>query len=146
MLLIRLVGLGLALAHGLPKVLTLFAGTSTFPESVGRLGFPAPEVFAWAAAVAELAGGMGVALGLYTNVSAALAAGPMIVAAFLRHRAHDHLLVLMGARTAAPETLSAWGSPELALVYLLPIVGVGLLGPGRLSLDAVRTGRRVGKR
>ena len=143
-LLIRLVGVGLAAAHGIPKLAALLAGTSRFPESVGSLGFPMPVAFAWAAALAETLGGIGIAVGLFTRVSAALASAPMFVAAFLRHRAHEHLLASLGLRTVGEETLKSWGSPELALVYLLPLLGVALIGPGRLSLDAMRKGPRVG--
>jgi putative oxidoreductase len=143
-LLVRSSGIGLAVWHGLPKVVALFLGTSRFPDAVASLGFPAPNVFAWGAALAELLGGLGVALGLFTRVSAFLAATPLLIAAFVRHHALDHLLVLLRLRTATEETLKSWGSPELALLYLLPIVGVALIGPGRLSIDAMRSGPRVG--
>jgi putative oxidoreductase len=143
-LFLRLAGLGLAIGHGLPKVLGLLLGTSRFPDSVAALGFPAPYVFAWAAALCELLGGLGVTLGLFTRVSAFAAAVPLLIAAFVRHRAFDRLLVLLNLRTETEETLKSWGSPELALVYLLPIIGVALIGPGRLSIDAMRSGPRVG--
>ncbi len=143
-LMIRLVGAGLAAAHGIPKLVGLIAGTSRFPEAVAGLGLPAPSALAWAAALAETFGGIGVALGLFSRFSAVAAACPLVVAAFVRHHAHDHLLERLGLRTIAEETLASWGNPELALVYLLPIVGVALIGPGRLSLDAMRKGPRVG--
>jgi putative oxidoreductase len=143
-LLIRLVGAGLAAGHGIPKLAGLIAGTSRFPEAVANMGFPAPTVFAWAAALAETVGGTFVALGLFTQISAATAASTMVVAAFIRHHAHDHLLAKLGLRTVSEETLASWGNPELALIYLLPLLGVALIGPGRLSLDAVRRGPRVG--
>jgi putative oxidoreductase len=146
LVLLRLSGLGLALFHGWPKVLGLYLGTSRFPEGVAALGFPSPVAFAWMAALSELLGGLGVALGLLTRYSAIAAALPLLVAAFLRHHAHDHLLVWLRLRSASAETLAGWGSPELALVYLLPIVAVGLLGPGRLSVDGMRGGARGGKK
>lgn len=133
----RLTGLGLAIAHGWPKLVALHAGTSKFPEAVASLGFPAPTAFAWMAALLEVVGGLGVALGLGTRVAAVLAACPLAVAAFLRHHAHDHLLARLGLRSASEETLRAWGSPELALVYLAIMIAIALVGPGRLSADAV---------
>lgn len=145
LLLLRLAGLGLALAHGMGKIERLATGQGArVVESVGKLGFPQPELFAWAAALSEFLGGILVALGLGTRVAASFAAFTMGVAAFARHRAHEHLLVLLGLRQATPETLVAWGDPELALLYLGAFLAIALLGPGRFALDAL-IGRR-GKR
>lgn len=139
--LLRMSGLGLALAHGLPKVIGLASGTSQFPAAVARLGFPLPTAFAWAAAAGELAGGLLVALGLFTRVGAAIAAAAMFVAAFLRHHAFSHLLVNLRLRYVSRDTLEAWGNPELALLYLVVLLAVLVMGPGRIALDGL-----VGKR
>jgi putative oxidoreductase len=142
LLLLRLSGLGLALAHGWSKVERLFAGEAARTiEGVARLGFPQPELFTWAAALSEFVGGLCVALGLATRPAAALAAFTMGVAAFLRHRAHEHLLVALGMRHATPETLEAWGDPEKALLYLAAFLAILAAGPGRYALDA-RLGRK----
>ena len=141
LLILRLTGLGLALVHGWPKLVALQSGASKFPEALAGMGFPAPTVFAWLAALAEVVGGLGVALGLGTRLSAAVAAVTMVVAAFVRHHAHDWLLGALGLRTVTPELREAWGNPELALVYLAALTAIGLIGPGRLSLDAVMGGR-----
>jgi putative oxidoreductase len=137
LLTLRLTGLGLALAHGFPKLVALQSGSPAFPESVAALGFQAPLVFAWVAALCEVVGGLGVALGLAARFSAVLAACPLAVAAVLRHHAHDRLLVFVGMRTAGAEALASWGSPELALLYLSAMVTLALTGPGRLSVDAL---------
>jgi putative oxidoreductase len=144
LLVLRLAGLGLALAHGLPKVTSLAAGTSQLPTAVARLGFPLPTAFAWAAAMGELLGGLLVALGLFTRVGAALAAFTMFVAAFLQHHAFSRLLVSLRLRYVAEDTLKAWGNPELALLYLAVLLAVLVMGPGRIALDSVigRRGRR----
>lgn len=142
LLVLRLTGLGLAAVHGWPKLVALQAGTSKFPEAVAALGFPAPTVFAWLAALAEVVGGLGVALGLGTRIAASVAALTMVVAAFLRHHAHDVLLARLGLIHSTEEQRQAWGSPELALVYLAAMIAVALLGPGRLSLDAMMIGTR----
>lgn len=143
LLLLRLSGLGLALAHGLGKVLALSGGQGDrFVEGVASLGFPLPGLFAWAAALAEFLGGLCVALGLGTRVAAAFAGFAMFVAAFVRHHAFQHLLVAVGAMRASEETVRSWGNPELALLYLLAFATLVLTGGGRFSLDRVLPGRR----
>lgn len=143
LVLLRLSGLGLALAHGYGKVAALAAGEGDrFIAGVESLGFPLPGLFAWAAALAELLGGLCVALGLGTRVAAAFAGFAMFVAAFGRHHAFQHLLVAVGAMQVPEETVRSWGNPELALLYLLAFGTLVLTGGGRFSLDRVWPGRR----
>jgi putative oxidoreductase len=136
LLVLRLAGIYLALGHGWGKVMSLASGTSQFPTSLAGLGFPAPTVFAWAAGLAELAGGLAVAFGLYTRWAAAFAGITMFVAAFVRHHAHARFASWLGIAPASEETLKDWGNPELALVYLMIFAGIALLGPGRWAIDA----------
>jgi putative oxidoreductase len=143
LLILRLSGLGMALAHGLGKVAALSAGEGDgFIAGVESLGFPLPGLFAWAAALAELLGGLCVALGLGTRVAAAFAGFTMFVAAFVRHHALQHLLVAMGAMKASEETTRSWGNPEMALLYLVVFATLALTGGGRFSLDRLLPGRR----
>jgi putative oxidoreductase len=142
LLVLRLCGVGLAVFHGWSKLAALAGGSDRFVQGVGQMGFPAPLVFAWTAAVAETLGGALVTLGLFTRVAAALCAVTMFVAAFVRHHAFDQLFVRLGLMEVPPERLTAWGNPELALVYLSVFLAVALAGPGALSVDGMRGGRR----
>jgi putative oxidoreductase len=143
LLLLRLCGLGMALAHGYGKLAALAAGEGgRFIAGVEALGFPLPGLFAWAAALAEFLGGLCVALGLGTRIAAAFAGFTMFVAAFARHHAFQHLLVAVGALTVSEETARSWGSPEMALLYLVVFVALALTGGGRFSVDRLLPGRR----
>ncbi|KFA89911.1 DoxX family protein [Archangium violaceum] len=120
--LVRVVfGLTLALAHGLPKVT---GDISRFAEGVAGLGFPIPLFFAWCAALAELVGGLLVALGLFTRPAAAFAAFTMVVALY-RHR------------------VDPFGRMELALLYLAVLAAAVLVGGGPYSVDAKVRGRKA---
>ena len=113
---LRLAGLGLA-HHGYQKV---FGGNmSSFAGGVEKLGFPLPVVFAWAAALSEMVGGALVAIGLYTRFGAVFAAITMFVAAFLQHARDD------------------FETRELALTYLLVMLAITFIGPGKWSVDGL---------
>jgi putative oxidoreductase len=142
LLVLRLAGLGLAIFHGWGKLSRLLGGDDRFAQGLAEMGLPLPVVFAWAAALAETVGGTLVTLGLFTRVAAALCGITMLVAALVRHHALDLLFVKLGLMDVPPERLTAWGNPELALVYLAIFLAVALAGPGALSIDAVRGGRR----
>lgn len=105
-----LAGAGMAY-HGYGKV---FSGRiPQFAEGVAKMGFPMPEVFAWAAALSELAGG---AL-LATRLSALSIFITMVVAAFVAHQADPFQV------------------KELALAYLTVSGALLCTGPGRFSVD-----------
>jgi putative oxidoreductase len=123
LLILRLVvGLNLA-AHGAQKLFGWFggygiAGTGQFLE---QLGFRPGRLHAAQAAIAEVGGGLFLALGLLTPVAAAALVAVMFVAAvsvhlkggfFLQGGGYEYTLVLGGA--------------ALALAFT---------GPGALSLD-----------
>ena len=106
-------GAGLALAHGINKVPV----PEGFVTAVGNLGFPAPEFFAWSAALAELVGGALLAVGLLTRPAALAVAFTMGVAFFLQH-AND-----------------PFQAKELAFLYMMSALAFAFIGSGRLGLD-----------
>ena len=106
-------GLALGLGHGLKKV----PPSDRFVEMTGELGFPLPELFAWAAGLSELAGGILLALGLFTRPASALIAITMLVAAFGQHAGDP------------------FGDREMALLYLVIAVAFMLIGSGRYGID-----------
>lgn len=101
--------------HGYQKV---FGGNmDQMIEFVGKLGFPLPLFFGWAAALSELLGGILVAVGLKTRFSALFISITMAVAFFMAHKA------------------DAFQVKELALVFLGASIALILTGAGRFSLD-----------
>lgn len=114
-----LAGLALALAHGWGKI----PPSPGFIESVAGLGFPAPALFAWAAGLAEFAGGLCLAVGLLTRPAALFVLVTMGVAFFLRH-ADD-----------------PFSSKEKALLFGAVALCLLLTGAGRFSLDALLRNR-----
>jgi putative oxidoreductase len=105
-------GLTLALVHGLKKL--------TNPgEFIGHVatGFPAPELLGWAAMLSEFAGGLFLALGVFTRSAATAVAGTLLVAAIKVHAA------------------DLFAKKELALAYAAIGLAFALGGPGRYSVD-----------
>lgn len=136
LLALRFSGLGLAFAHGWPKISMFLAGEGgRFIEGVERLGFPFPVLFAWAAGLAELVGGFAIAAGLVTRLAAGFAAVTMFTASFLRHHLPQHVLVFFGFLDVPEEVVKSWGDPERAALYLLIFLSLIAMGGGRFSLD-----------
>lgn len=113
-------GLALALLHGWGKV----PPSGGFVGMIGGMGFPAPGLFAWAAALAEFAGGLLLAFGLLTRPTALILIIHFAVVAFIVH-AGDPI-----------------GDRELALFFLTTAVLFLMAGPGRYSVDAAIAKRR----
>lgn len=106
-------GISLAFSHGVGKIPPgdgLISGTA-------NLGFPLPTVFAWAAALSEFLGGIFLALGLFTRVSAFFIAFTMMVA-------------ILGVHGADP-----YQKKELAFMYLFIAGAFMIKGSGDWSLD-----------
>ena len=115
---------GLALAyHGYGKV---FGGyMDKFAGGVAALGFPAPHVFAWLAALSEFAGGIFVAIGFGSCIPPVFISFTMAIAAFGAH----------GADT--------FDKKELPLAFMFVALTLIMTGNGRFSLDRLICRRRL---
>src|SRR5687767_13045799 len=82
LLLLRVVaGLSLAIGHGIGKV----PPSPRFIDRIGNMGFPAPEIFAWLAAAAEVGGALLMVVGLLTRPVGAILAGYLLLIVFIAH-------------------------------------------------------------
>ena len=109
---------GLALVflfHGYPK---LFGKTAVFVSAFKGIGLPA--YFVYIAGVIELAGGLMLALGLYTRLAALLLLLDMIAAVW---------------KYNLSEGIYAVGEYELPLVLGLAVLAVATTGAGAFSVD-----------
>lgn len=107
------VGLLMASLHGMGKV----PPSEQLISGVAGLGFPAPTLFAWLAGLAELLGGIFIAVGFLTRPSALFIAFTMLVAVFGRH-------------AADPVDVK-----ELGLLYMFIALIFVARGAGRWSVD-----------
>ena len=123
LLLLRLVfGLGMA-AHGAQKLFGWYdgpglRGQAAFLES---LGFSPGRRYALLNGVAEFAGGMLLALGLFGPLGPALIVAVMVVATLTVHLPHGFF--------------NDRGGYEMPLLYSTAAVATALIGAGRLSFD-----------
>lgn len=108
-------GAGLALGHGLGKLPV----SEQFVDGVADMGFPAPAVFAWSAALAESVGGALLAIGLLTRPAALFILCTMATAFFVVHGADP------------------FQSKEMAMLYGVIALTFLLAGAGRYSVDAL---------
>jgi putative oxidoreductase len=125
LLVARLVLGSLMVAHGTQKLFGWFggyglAGTAGFFES---MGFRPGRAFVAAASLAEITGGLLLALGFLGPVGPALIISVMIVAAITVHWKNGLFATANGI--------------EVPLLYAAGAVTLALTGPGLLSLDAL---------
>ena len=108
------VGLTMALTHGLSKL----PPNAMLVDGVASMGFPAPEFFAWAAALAEFVGGLFLAIGFLTRPASIFLGFTMFMAAFNIHL-HD-----------------SFDKKEMSLLYLAVCVVFAVRGGSKFSADA----------
>lgn len=106
-------GLSMAIAHGLGKV----PPPEQLVQGVSAVGFPLPELFAWAAGLSELVGGILLAVGLFTRPAALFLSFTMLVAGVMVHGADP------------------FNRKELAFIYLAIYLVFLMRGAGAWSID-----------
>lgn len=117
LLLLRVCASAFMMTHGYPKLMKLLAGGEIqFMDFLG-LG---TQVSLALAVVGEFVAPAFILMGLFTRWAAIPAAFTMAVAAFLAHAGDP------------------FGDREMALLYLTLFTTIGLVGPGRFSIDAHR--------
>ena len=109
----------LAFLHGIGKV----PPQEGFIGMVEGLGFPAPGLFAWLAALAEFGGGILIAIGLLTRPAALFVFVHFLFVIFIAHGGDP------------------FADRELPILFGTAALMCLLTGPGRYSLDHV-IGRR----
>jgi len=127
LLLLRLVMGAAFILHGWPKIQNPFG----WMNAMG--GSSIPSWLQGVAAFAEFGGGIALILGLLTPIAAFGLVCQMVAALLIVHLPRGDPFV-----ASAP----GQSSYELALVYLIIAISLILLGPGKLSLDALFFGRR----
>jgi putative oxidoreductase len=117
-LLLLRVGFGgiMLLAHGLGKLFSFSEKAETWADPIG-LG---PQLSLSLAIGAEVFCALAIVVGLFTRLATIPLMITMLVAGVVAHSADP------------------WKVKELAFIYLIGFAAIALLGPGRLSLDAIR--------
>ncbi|MFF7944705.1 DoxX family protein [Nocardia gamkensis] len=120
LLLVRVVLGATMIAHGVNHWVGggKIAGTADW---FGGLGLRQPVLQAWLSVLTEIAAGGLLVLGLLTSFAAAAVISVMLVAGLLAHRANGFFVFKEGY--------------EYVLVLGVVALALGILGPGRLSLD-----------
>lgn len=123
-LILRVIGL-IFIGHGAQKLFGWFGGhgLAGTAQWLGSLGLHPARFWALVAGLAEFLGGIGLALGLFTPVAAAMIIGVMLAAIIRVHWSHG--------------LWAAQGGLEYPLVNALVAAFIGLTGPGRYALDTL---------
>lgn len=121
LLALRAMAGGYLALHGLSK---LRGGVEKFAAGLEGKGFPMPGVMAWSATLAELLGGLLLAVGLFTRPSSIVLAFTMLVALL---STHAHQIKELG-------TGGGVGFEYPSLLIAVTVL-FAVSGPGKLSLD-----------
>lgn len=136
--LLRLVvGFGFA-AHGYAK---LARGPRQFALILDALHLPMPQVAAWATALLEFLGGIGVMAGAFVPLLAVPLGVILLTAMVTVHLQYGFSSVRLTGVTEQGATFGPIGY-ELDLLYLAALIAVAVGGPGFLSFDRWLAERR----
>jgi putative oxidoreductase len=111
-------------AHGFQKLFGWWGGPGMngWIGAMNRMRIRPPVPWAWVSALAEVLGGLGLAVGLLTPLPSLAIAGSMLVAIALVHWPRGFW--------------STKGGYEFNLSILAAIAAIALIGPGVYSLDS----------
>lgn len=125
MLTLRLVIGGILFAHGAQKVFGWWGGPGMqgWSGAMTRMRIRPAAPWAWISALAELLGGLGLALGFLDPLPSFAIAGSMLIAIYLVHLPKGFF--------------NAKGGFEFNLSLLAAVAAIALAGPGAISLDAL---------
>ena len=119
-LILRIAAGGMMLTHGYPKFLKVINGNFSFGDPIG-LG---EEVSLVLAVFAEFICSILVVLGFYTRLATVPLIFTMLVAVFLVNGSDP------------------FSKQELGLMYAAMFTAIGLMGPGKFSIDSARGNRK----
>lgn len=125
-----MVGFGFA-AHGYAK---LSRGPENFAVILAALGVPQPHLMAWATALLEFVGGVGLMAGAFVVLLSLPLAVVMLTAMFTVHLQYGFSSVRLKSVTASGAQFGPVGY-EISLLYIAGLVTLALSGSGRLSID-----------
>jgi putative oxidoreductase len=124
-----LVGFGFA-SHGLAK---LTRGVEAFAAIVAAMHLPAPVATAWATALLELLGGIGLMVGIAVVPLSLAFVGIMLTALFGVHLRYGFSSIRLQALTASGAEFGPVGY-ELNLLYTAALLALALSSPSALSV------------
>lgn len=119
--------------HSFPKLFNE-EGHSAFVGLLQQIGVPAAGFMAWVVGIVELLGGISLLLGAFVAVSTILLTLTMFVAMLTVHLPHGFNFMNIVETTAEGPVFGMPGY-EVNLLYIAGLVGIFLLGAGRLSVD-----------
>ena len=127
LLVIRLVLAAVFIFHGAQKLFGAFGGPGMngFIDSITALKIPVPQVSAWISALTEFVGGIIMVVGTGARIAAIFLCINMIVAIVKVHNT----------------AFSGPGGMEYPLTLACVFLGIALIGPGRITLDRLLSGR-----